>query len=123
MAEYLPILKKDKWFTGKRYRERFIVTDDNNALVNMTGWSFGYVVASNSEDKTPLLNYSGTVFAELNIVGTGTVDITVSGSATQNFTGSDFPLYYRELRRIEPGNDTPLAFGPVVMRASPTPTA
>jgi hypothetical protein len=123
MPAEVSITKTDELFTGKDKVLAFTVVDSAGVAVNITGWALRWVLELKPfPGRSTGWLVSKTVGSGISITdGAGGVcQVTIDDTDTDTFDGSDTPDYYHELTRTDAGNEDVLAYGPVVLRQSPT---
>lgn len=121
-----------RWFTGEDKRLTFAIYGsdavvDENGVVSGTpqdvsGWTFSWMVKRNPQRDADALIAKSTSHSEIEIVGTYDADPAVNTQRVRvEITDDDLAAlrsgvaYYHELKRTDPGLETVLAHGTLVL--------
>ena len=119
MALKFDILEDDKWFTNADFTVKFqILQADEVTPQNISGWNLSWIVKRRTTDADALALFPAkTVGSGITITNglTGLCEAFVADTDTLNARAG---VYAHELKRNDPGLETPLCPGIAVLRAS-----
>jgi hypothetical protein len=126
MALEQPITKDDHFFTGEDKDLEFTICQaDGVTPQNITGWSFSWILKTNSTDADVDAKVTKTTGAGgISITGTYSADPALNtqravvAAADTDTVALAAGRYHHELKRTDEDSETVLAFGPCILRPS-----
>lgn len=120
MAENSPITADDEWFIGTDHEFRFgPVVDGDNVAVDVSTWLLSWMLKRrlSDTDVNALLTKTPTVTGTHNAdptLSTQRVVVTIADTDTDAFVAR--VDYRHELKRMDPGSESVLAYGTAVLK-------
>jgi hypothetical protein len=119
MAVKVDILEADHWYTNADYvLNCYVKQADGVTAQNVAGWTFSWVLKKRQTDPDASAILAKTSAAGITIIDapTGHVRVAIADDDTDGSVKSG--VYVHELKRTDPGFETPLIKGIAILQRS-----
>jgi hypothetical protein len=113
------ILEDDKWFTNADFTVKFQIRQaDEVTPQNITGWALSWIVKRRAADPDAMALFPAKVTGSGITITNGAAGLCEAFVADTDTLAARAGVYAHELRRTDPGLETPLCPGMAVLRPS-----
>jgi hypothetical protein len=117
MSEEAPIQQTDHWFIGEDRTLRFTVLDENDAVVDITGYALEWVMRERPATATAAITKTTGSGITITDGPNGLCEVTIADADTLSLSPG---TYFHTLRRTDDGLETVLSFGEAILRQAAT---
>lgn len=117
MAKNSPITFSHGWFVSDDNAAEWTVKDSAGVAVDISGWTFEWVLKHSEEDPDAVLSYTNSD-SELGFKTDGTDGIIRLDIPDTDTDQKDPGTYFYSLRRTNSGSEKTVAYGSVALPAS-----